>query len=318
MPSQRQVALSRTIQRRTGPTFHLATSVLPRRIRHPVYVLYAFFRLADDVVDTTESVDPEVQRRELEHIREQALGRVEPEDPVLAAFHEVKTEYGISDEEVNVFIEAMVADVDHDPYERYENVEEYMRGSAVAVGHMMVDVMAVDEPSIAKPHAASLAKAFQLTNFLRDVREDQRKYDRVYLPGDTRDHFDVTAGQLRSGEVDDGFRRVMQVELARTEHLYHHGVAGIEYLPEDCQFGVLLAAVLYAEYHRLIRNQNFDVLSKQPSIPTWRKFYVLAKTRLVWVLYRDPESVFERVAAIDEPPPSIDGFRLAMGESETR
>ncbi len=300
MPSSSQIARSKAIQQRTGRTFHLATRLLPARVRDGTYVLYGFFRIADDIVDTTEAVDPAAQQARLDSVREQALGTVPPADPVLAAFNELRAEYDIPDREVELFIDAMRSDIEHDPMAEYADLETYMRGSAVAVANMMLEIMEPEQPELARPHAAALAEAFQLTNFLRDVREDIRNYDRVYLPAETRERFGVTVDQLAAGDVDAAFEAAMKTELARTEALYHEGVDGIRYLPADCQFGVLLAAVLYAEYHRVIRRQNYDVLSARPSIPSWRKLYLLAKTRLYWHIERDPAVVFRRVSAIEE------------------
>jgi phytoene synthase len=139
-----------------------------------------------------------------------------------------------------------------------------------------------------------------LTNFLRDVREDIREYGRVYLPGETREAFDVTLDQLEAGDADAGFRRAMQVELARTEERYRTGVTGIRHLPEDTQFAVLVSAVLYADYHRAIVAQDYDVLAERPSLSPWRKLSLLARTRFYWALSGDPVAVFDRVATIDE------------------
>ena len=274
--------------------------MFPRRIRHATYVLYAFFRVADDVVDTTEPKPRSVQRARLEHIRDAVLGRAETDEPVLLATRDLLAQYDIADAEVERFIDAMGSDIDHEPYETRAELDSYMRGSAVAVAHMMLEVMEAPEPERAKPHAGALAEAFQLTNFLRDVREDIRDYGRVYLPGETREAFDVTLDQLEAGDADAGFRRAMQVELARTEERYRTGVAGIRHLPEDTQFAVLVSAVLYADYHRAIVAQDYDVLAERPSLSPWRKLSLLARTRFYWALSGDPVAVFDRVATIDE------------------
>jgi len=305
MVDHTQISTSKAIQRRTGKTFHLATRLLPKRVRHATYVLYAFFRVADDVVDTTEDRDPDVQRRELEVIREAALGDCDPEDgtadaEVLSAFRELADRHGIADEDVNTFVDAMQADLEKTRYETHEELETYMRGSAVAVGYMMMDVMEVEEYETAAPHAAALAEAFQLSNFLRDVAEDVHEYDRVYLPRETRDEYGVTVDQLRESEVTSGFREAMRAELTYAERKYREGVAGIEYLPEDCQFAVLVAAVLYADHHRLIRERNFDVLTETPSLSTTRKLWLVAKTRALWALNSSPEAVFYRVTGLAE------------------
>ncbi|NIC00120.1 phytoene/squalene synthase family protein [Halobacterium sp. R2-5] len=305
MVDSTQISTSKAIQQRTGKTFHLATRLLPERVRHSTYVLYAFFRVADDVVDTTEDRDPDAQRAELEAIRDAALGedaetgRLDREtEQVLAAFRELADRHDVPEEDVNTFVDAMLTDLEETRYDTHEDLESYMRGSAVAVGNMMVAVMGVEEAETAAPHAAALAEAFQLSNFLRDVGEDVEDYDRVYLPGETRREHGVTVDQLRRGEVTAGFREAMRTEMARTETKYREGVAGIKYLPEDCQFAVLLSAVLYADHHREIRARNYDVLTETPSLSTSRKLWLLAKTRALWSFYRDPEYVFYRASCI--------------------
>ncbi|MFB6252914.1 MAG: phytoene/squalene synthase family protein [Halobellus sp.] len=301
MVEQEQIRRSKAIQRQTGKTFHLATRVLPERVRHATYVLYAFFRLADEVVDAADTAPPPEQRRRLEELRLQALGEENTDDPVLAAFAELVGEYDIAESDVNVFIDAMASDIDTERYVTYEELEAYMDGSAAAVGRMMTEIMEPEQPDTALPHATALGEAFQLSNFLRDVREDVVERDRIYLPQETLREHSVTEEQVLNFEYDENFRAAMQAELERAESLYRQGVAGIDYLPEDCQFAVLLASVLYADHHREIRRRDCDVLSVTPSLSTPRKLYLLAKTRLFWALERDPVAVFRRVSVVPYP-----------------
>ena len=302
----------KTIHRQTGRTFYFATRLLPARIREQTYVLYGFFRIADEVVDDGMARDPEAKTVQLESLRTAALGETDHADPVVEAFAEIKAEAGIPDEEVNAFIDAMCADVEATRYETFEDLRGYMRGSAAAVGNMMTAIMDVDDPELARPHAMALGEAFQLTNFLRDVDEDITELDRVYLPMQTLEEFDVTVDQLRQGECTPGFRAAVQFELRRTERFYRKGVRGIEYLPDDCQFAVLLAAVLYAEHHRLIRAQEFDVLSSRPSLSRRRQLWLVARTWWHWRRLENPVSVFRRVSAIpadDTAMPDVPGDR---------
>jgi phytoene synthase len=111
----------------------------------------------------------------------------------------------------------------------------------------------------------------------------------------------VTEEEVKNFEFSDDFRAAMRDELARTEALYREGVAGIKYLPEDCQFAVLLAAVLYADHHRAIRRCGYDVLSETPSLSTGRKLWLLARTRLAWARTKEPETVFRRVSVVPYP-----------------
>jgi len=288
----------KAIHRETGQTFYYATRLLPERIREQTYVLYGFFRIADEVVDDGADRSPEAQRAELEQIKAAALGEQAAEEPVVDAFAKIREQAGIPDREVEEFIDAMLADIDTDRYETYADLESYMRGSAAAVGNMMTAVMDVDHPSRAQSHAIALGEAFQLTNFIRDVREDIRELDRVYLPMETLSQYGVTVDQIEREESTPEFRRAIQSELRRAEQRYREGVAGIELLPKDCQFAVVLAAVLYAEHHRLIRRQDFDVLSKRPELSTARKLWVVGRTWWNWRRYEDPVTVFRRVSAV--------------------
>ena len=301
------IRTSKSIQQQTGRTFHLATRLLPERIRHPTYVMYAFFRVADEVVDQPDGPPPNVQHERLEGIREAALGNraaaETADEAVLSAFQKLRAERDIPDEEVNVFIDAMEMDIARARYETFEDLREYMRGSAVAVGNMMTMVMDPPEAETALPHARALAEAFQLSNFLRDVREDIQQYGRVYLPQESLERHGVTEEQLADAEVDESFRAVMQEELARTDELYREGVAGIRYLPDDCQFAVLLSAVLYAEHHRLIRSRGYDVLTETPELTRRRRLWLLARTWWHWRRNGDPEATFYAVSAVTERGP---------------
>jgi phytoene synthase len=309
MPRSDHVDTSRQIHKRTGRTFYLATRLLPERVRHATYVLYAFFRVADEVVDRTDAPDAETQRAELERIRTAALGEHDTDDPVLSAFRDLAEDRGIADEEIDVFVDAMVQDIDKTRYETYADLEEYMRGSSVAVANMMMVAMGMGdgERAEARPHAAALAEAFQLTNFLRDVREDIQDYGRVYLPQETLERYGVTETELREATVVDGFAAAMDHELDRTERRYREGVAGIRHLPEDSQFGVLLAAVLYAEHHRLIRDRGYDVLTETPQLSRLRRGYLLVRTYVHWRRHRDPEAAFYAVSPVSRGEESESG-----------
>lgn len=298
MVDESQLAQSKDIHRRTGKTFYVATRFLPKRVRDPTYVLYAFFRLADEVVDSDNDLSPGERRERLEQFRRAALGEEPTDDPVLSAFCELRERHGIATSDVDVFVDAMATDIETSRYESYEQVREYMDGSAAAVGRMMTAVMAPDDPERTLPHATALGEAFQLTNFIRDVREDVIDRDRVYLPAETFRAHGTSHEQVSRLEFDDRVGAAVHAELARAESLYHEGVAGIEHLPEDCQFPVVLAAILYADHHRLIRAREFDVVSATPQLSTPRKLWLAARARWHWRRTKDPVSVFRTVAAL--------------------
>lgn len=298
MVDSTQLAESKSIHRRTGKTFYYATRLLPERVRHPTYVLYAFFRVADEVVDNPNGLSAEEQHERLLDIEDAALGREPTDDPVLAAFSDVREEYGIPDEEIEVFVEAMRTDIEKSRYETYDELESYMRGSAAAVGVMMTIVMETDDAATALPKARRLGEAFQLTNFLRDVGEDIADRDRIYLPQSTLDACGADPADIEERRFTDEIGAAIERELKRAEELYREGISGIKYLPSDCQLPVLTAAVLYADHHRLIRNRGNDTVTETPSLGTFRKLALVAKTRLYWAWENDPEAVFAKVSEI--------------------
>jgi phytoene synthase len=105
----------------------------------------------------------------------------------------------------------------------------------------------------------------------------------------------VSEEQIQNLEFGDDVAAAVREELARTERLYEEGVAGIKYLPEDCQLAVLLAAVLYADHHRLIRDLGYDTVSTTPELSFPRKISLLIRTRWKWQWNRDPEAVFHEM-----------------------
>ena len=293
-----QLARSREIHRRTGTTFYVATRFLPERVRHPTYVLYAFFRLADEVVDADNDLSAAARYERLERFRRAALGEEPTDDPVLSAFCELRERHGIADADVHAFVDAMATDVETSRYESFEDLREYVDGSAAAVGRMMTAVMDPEDPERALPHATALGEAFQLTNFVRDVREDVLERDRIYLPAETFRSHGADHQQVVRLDYDDRVAGAVRAELARAEGRYRVGVAGIELLPEDCRFPVVLAAVLYADHHRLIRRREFDTLSATPQLSTSRKLWLAARARWHWRRTRDPVSVFRTVGSL--------------------
>ena len=306
-----KVKLSRAIQKRTGRTFYFATLFLPERVRRRTHVLYAFFRICDEVVDDYNvKGDADEKRRELDSLLEQALGREDTDDPVVDAFSEVREKHDIPEEEVVEFVEAMKTDITKSSYEDFEELRGYMRGSAAAVGNMMTCIMGVDDYEAAKPHAERLGEAFQMTNFIRDVREDAEKRERVYLPLETLENHGVTEEDVLNLEDSEGLRDAVREEMVRTEELYREGVEGISLLPDDCRFPVLLASVMYAEHHRLIRARDYDVVSSEPSLGTIRKLTLYVRTRLAWARKKDPVAVFEKVSAVGDKESATDRTRV--------
>jgi phytoene synthase len=256
--------------------------------------------VADEVVDGENDLSPDEREQRLEEFRRAALGEEPTDDPVLSAFAEIREAHGIPASDVNTFVDAMATDIEKTRYETYDELRQYMDGSAAAVGRMMTAVMAPENAAAALPAATALGEAFQLTNFVRDVREDVLERDRVYLPAETLAAYGASHEQVTNLEFDENVAAAVRAEMERAEALYLDGVAGIELLPKDCQFPVLLAAVLYVDHHRLVRDLDYDVISTTPELSLSRRLWLAARTRTAWMRTPEPMTVFRRVSAVSE------------------
>ena len=193
-------------------------------------------------------------------------------DPVMAAVVHTVITCGIDPECFDRFFSAMAMDLTTSSYDTWEDLRNYMEGSAAVIGEMMLPVLKpIDQE--AKAPARSLGLAFQLTNFLRDVSEDLDR-GRVYLPQDDLRLFDV---DLRRRLVTPEWRAFLAYEIERNRALYSFADTGIAMLPPRSARCVGTARVLYAQILDQIERNGYDVFSRRARVPTPRKAATAAR-----------------------------------------
>jgi phytoene synthase len=178
-------ARCRAIQRRHDPTFHVATGALPRDVRPAVHALYGYVRGADEIVDgIARPATPDARRAALDawqRTLEDGIAAGGSGHPVIAALVDAGRRHDLPLHELAVYMDSMRVDCDGSVRLRTrQELDRYMNGSAATVGRIMAPLIGVREER--REDVARLGLAFQLTNFLRDIREDFQM-DRVYLPG---------------------------------------------------------------------------------------------------------------------------------------
>jgi 15-cis-phytoene synthase len=193
-------------------------------------------------------------------------------DPVMAAVINTVTTCGIDSECFERFFSAMAMDLTTTSYQTWEDLRDYMEGSAAVIGEMMLPVLQPINMA-AKAPARSLGLAFQLTNFLRDVAEDLDR-GRVYMPQDDLRLFDV---DLEHREVTPQWRAFMAYEIQRNRALYSFADTGIAMLPPRSARCVGTARVLYSQILDQIERRGHDVFSGRARVPTWRKAATAAR-----------------------------------------
>jgi len=266
-------ARCRALNKAYGTTYYAATFVLPSVKRRHVHALYGFCRYADDIVDDLAPAPVEVREKALTHFGDRFfadLAAGASDDLVLkAVVHTVKA-FDIDPDCFRRFLRSMAMDLSVTTYEAFEDLLQYMDGSAAVIGEMMLPILEPSSPA-AVPHARDLGIAFQLTNFLRDVGEDLTR-GRVYLPQEDLRQFGV---DLHEHAVTPEWRNLMTFEIERTRDYYRSADVGIRMLPRQSARCITAARVLYGEILDRIERNGYDVLSRRARVPGWRKLAVV-------------------------------------------
>jgi phytoene synthase len=196
-------------------------------------------------------------------------------DPVLKAVVDTVQLYGIDREAFSRFLRSMAMDLDRSTYATFDDLLDYMDGSAAVIGELMLPILGPSNVEVARGPARDLGVAFQLTNFWRDVVEDLDR-GRVYLPQEDLERFDARA-PLDERRVTPEWVELMRFEVDRTRALYRSADAGLGYLPPRSRRCVAAARQLYSEILDRIEGAGYDVFARRLRVPTWRKAAVAAR-----------------------------------------
>ena len=253
----------RRLHRRHDPTYYWATRRLPADVRLAVHALYAFVREADEIVDGPgRAADPALRRAELDRYEQglrDALAGEPSRDPAITALVDAGRRHDLPLEQLDSYFDSMRIDCAPVRMATWEELESYMQGSAGAVGRILAVLLGA--PAERQDSFATLALAFQLTNFIRDVREDW-ELDRVYLPG-------VSAEQIARRQPSDGFRRLLAVEVGRARDLFREGASAGDVVAPRVRRGMSMARSVYLTVLDRTERLDFDVLRRRVSLPPW-------------------------------------------------
>lgn len=267
-----------------GHTYFLAARLLAPSLRPSVHALYGFARYADDIVDLHAGAGiPERQAR-LEQLARNFHSGDQTSEPVLPAVLHTAGTYQIAPALFGDFLASMRMDLTVTDYPDRAALNAYMRGSAEAIGLQMLPVLGTVGPATdAEPYAEALGRAFQLTNFLRDVNEDlQRK--RVYLPADELAAHGVDRELLtwcrRHQRTEPRVRQALAAQHQITRAEYRLARQGLKLLAPHSRPCVKAAYTLYSEILERIEDLNFDVFNKRASVGKGRQIHVFVRELL--------------------------------------
>lgn len=260
---------------RTGSlTFFAASRLLPQRVRASSIALYAFCRVADDMVDDGEYSLCEAMRLLKQRLDDIYAGAPQNhvEDRALAVVvqrHELPR--GLLD----ALLDGFAWDAQGRRYDSMADVHDYGARVAGSVGAMMCWIMGVRDPQ-ALARACELGVAMQLTNIARDVGEDARN-GRLYLPRLWLQEAGIDADAwLRNPVCNLALQSVVERLLQEADRLYVQSTVGVAMLPRDCRSAILAARYIYAEIGQQLRRDGLDPINRRAVVPTPRKLLLLA------------------------------------------
>jgi phytoene synthase len=260
---------------RTGSrSFFAASLLLPRRVRRPAGILYAYCRLADDAVD--RSGDPAAA---LSMLRDRLVRIYDGRSPASAAdrnFAELVAAYRIPRALPEALLEGFAWDAEGRRYRCFGELKDYAARVAGSVGVMMAIIMgARSEEALAR--ACDLGVAMQMTNIARDVGEDARN-GRLYLPVEWLQQTGLAPDAwLNAPHFNSGIAYAVERLLRATDLIYQRAEAGIPLLSPGCRPGIRAARLLYAEIGAEVARAGYDSVSRRAVVPRHIKLRLIAR-----------------------------------------
>ena len=259
-----------------GKTYYLATLLLPKAKRPHVHALYGFARYADEIVDDLSSTLSPTEKSDVlrrwsdQLLQDIANGR--SHDHIGRALVDTVQRFDIPISYFEAFLHSMAMDLTVTSYEKYEDLMEYVYGSAAVIGLQMVHVLGTvnGKKSDALIPAEKLGIAFQLANFIRDVGEDLDR-GRVYLPLQELKKYGVSREMLEKRVLTPQIIEALKFQIARVKTLQQEANAGIELLSPDSRPCIRAASELYCGIVDEVEKIDYNVFEKRAKTSTFRR-----------------------------------------------
>ena len=243
-------------------TYHTASLFFPKNVRNDVTRLYAFVRTADDFVDNIPQDKKGFYK--FRALTDKAFTSNVNND-VIADFVLLCKEYDFEKKWVDAFLNAMEQDLTKNQYLTYEELEEYMYGSAEVIGLMMAKILHL--PREAEKAAQMQGKAMQFVNFIRDIQEDI-DLNRQYLPQEDLEKFGIS--KISDAVDSDAFIKLITFEIKRYKKMQETAKKGYPYIPHATRIPVATAASMYNWTAEQILKNPMIVFTKKVKPPKAR------------------------------------------------
>ncbi len=291
-------AVCRGIARRAAKNFYYGFMVLPSEKRNALSAVYAFMRHADDISDEP-GVDPQLKRQKLSEWLDSAkavfAGKA-TDDPVLMALGDAQAKFKIPPELFEKLVYGTSLDLDIPPAsaespailcETFEDLKQYCYYVASVVGLVCIRIFGYQDTK-AEFLAEDCGLAFQLTNIIRDVKEDAYM-GRIYIPAEDLVRSNLTAANFSSSVLQNPsqvqqMRPVLEYEAERARKYYESAKWLMELIDEDSRAALWVLVEIYSRLLQKIADRNYDVLTERVRLTLWEKLKVLSRGFLLRIV----------------------------------
>ncbi len=270
------------IARQTGKNFYYSFLVMPREKRAAMCAIYAFMRRSDDIADGT--ANPALALEGLRQWRSRvdaALNGGAPTDPILPALADTVRAYKIPLRYFHELLEGTEMDQTITRQVTFADLYQYCYRVASAVGLVVLPIFGFKDPAALAP-AEACGIAFQLTNILRDVKEDAQM-GRIYLPLEDLRRFGVLEDDILNFRATPQFLELMKFEAARAHEYYEKAAPLIDMIDADSQSTLAVMIAIYGGILRKIEQNNYAVFDKRMRLSTAEKLWIVGKN---WMGHR--------------------------------
>ncbi|HWC97401.1 MAG TPA: phytoene/squalene synthase family protein [Candidatus Sulfopaludibacter sp.] len=261
------------VARTRAKNFYYSFVLLSAQQRKAMCAIYAFMRYCDDLSDEPGANQTAIDRWRGE-LTEALEGRFS-QHPVWPAFHHTVRRFGIPHEYFFSMIDGVSSDLEPRRVETFDELYRYCYQVASVVGLTIIHIFGFDTRS-ALPLAEKCGVAFQLTNILRDIREDAAK-GRVYLPAEDLRRFGVSIEDLRTGNRNEAFLKLMRFEAARARSYYDQSATLLDLIHPRSRPSLWALISIYSRLLERIERSNYDVFARRVRLPLWEKSWIVVR-----------------------------------------
>ena len=272
-------AESEEITKKHAKSFYYASQFLPREKRYAAYAVYAICRLSDNAVDKPSQASSPIDLEDIKIKIASAYDDAPLHDRVLLAFRKTVKKYNIPKKYFDELIEGMYMDLKKSRYENFKELYKYCYRAAGVVGLIMLTIFGHEHPK-SKIYAIRLGIAMQLTNILRDIKEDFG-LGRIYLPKDEMEKYGITEEMISQGKISRRFKKFLKFQIKRAKEYYRNSAKGIKMIGNmESRMVACLMKDVYSGILGSIERNRYDVFSRRAYVDRFTKFFITVKVYL--------------------------------------